>query len=73
MNERIDVLAVRVAGKPIFRTTTHVIATPDRIWSQHKSEQAAINALRLCRGGTQFHEMEVLTLAAALARVGGAS
>lgn len=73
MNEKVDVLAVNICGRPIYRTTTHVIAAPDRIWSQHKSEKAAISALRLCRGGSQFHEMEILPLAAALARIGSAS
>jgi hypothetical protein len=75
----VDVL---VCGRPLFRTTTHLVVNVEtgRLIAQSRSETAAKNSLRLCKGNTEFASLRVLPLdealaarAAALARIGGQS
>jgi hypothetical protein len=61
----VDVL---VCGKPLYRTTTHLIVNvrTGRLISQSRSEKAAEGRLRIGRGSVEFADLRILPLAEAL-------
>jgi hypothetical protein len=68
----VDVL---IAGRPLFRTTTHLIvdARDGRLVSQHRSEKSAASELVRRKGCAGFDSLKVLPVSAALAAVEGQS